>query len=62
MKTVVEVLRQRGLKVALAAPTGRAAQRLSELAVGLSDEAAAATTIHRLLEYRSVFNGRILFS
>jgi exodeoxyribonuclease V alpha subunit len=36
MKTVVEILRARGVQVALAAPTGRAAQRLTEL-VGLAD-------------------------
>ena len=35
-----------GLKILLAAPTGRAAQRMSE-AVGME-----AKTIHRLLEYK----------
>jgi exodeoxyribonuclease V alpha subunit len=41
--TVVELARERGLAVALAAPTGRAAKRLEELAD------APAQTLHRLL-------------
>jgi exodeoxyribonuclease V alpha subunit len=40
---VVSLASQRGLRVALAAPTGRAAKRLEELA------GAPATTLHRLL-------------
>jgi exodeoxyribonuclease V alpha subunit len=40
---VVSLAAQRGLRVALAAPTGRAAKRLEELA------GAPATTLHRLL-------------
>jgi exodeoxyribonuclease V alpha subunit len=40
---VVAMAAQRGLRVALAAPTGRAAKRLEELA------GAPATTLHRLL-------------
>jgi exodeoxyribonuclease V alpha subunit len=40
---VVALAAQRGLRVALAAPTGRAAKRLEELA------GAPATTLHRLL-------------
>jgi exodeoxyribonuclease V alpha subunit len=40
---VVALAGQRGLRVALAAPTGRAAKRLEELA------GASATTLHRLL-------------
>ncbi len=40
---VVALAAQRGLRVALAAPTGRAAKRLEELA------GALATTLHRLL-------------
>jgi exodeoxyribonuclease V alpha subunit len=40
---VVALASQRGLRVALAAPTGRAAKRLEELA------GAPATTLHRLL-------------
>src|SRR6185436_7619255 len=43
---IVAVLAARGVRVALAAPTGRAAKRLSE-AIGQS-----AATLHRLLEWR----------
>ncbi len=43
---VLRLLQNRGLKVTLAAPTGRAAKRMSEL-VGWE-----ATTIHRLLDSR----------
>lgn len=43
---VVEILKRKGLKILLAAPTGRAAKRLSE-ATGLE-----ARTIHRLLEFQ----------
>ena len=57
MKAVVETFRARGVSVALAAPTGRAAQRLSEL-VGEGEEGEegkglneGASTLHRLLEY-----------
>ena len=45
LRTVIGALRQRGEKVLLASPTGRAAKRLSE-ATG-----AEAMTIHRMLEY-----------
>ena len=45
LRTIIAALRQRGEKVALASPTGRAAKRLSE-ATG-----AEAKTLHRLLEY-----------
>jgi exodeoxyribonuclease V alpha subunit len=44
MKAILGVLRARGVRLALCAPTGRAAKRLSE-ATGLE-----AKTIHRLLE------------
>jgi exodeoxyribonuclease V alpha subunit len=44
MKSILAVLRAKGVRVALCAPTGRAAKRLSE-ATGLE-----AKTIHRLLE------------
>ena len=44
MRAILAVLRAKGVRVALAAPTGRAAKRLSE-ATGLE-----AKTIHRLLE------------
>ncbi len=46
VRGIVSILRQRGLTVALAAPTGRAAKRLSD-ATG-----APASTLHRLLEWR----------
>lgn len=43
LKVLLHILRQRGLTVALAAPTGKAAQRATE-ATGVT-----ATTLHRLL-------------
>lgn len=46
LRTLVEGVRQAGLRVALASPTGRAAKRLSE-ATGYP-----ASTIHRLLGYK----------
>jgi exodeoxyribonuclease V alpha subunit len=45
IKAVIDLLEGKGLKVALAAPTGRAAKRLAQ-ACGRQ-----ASTIHRLLEY-----------
>jgi exodeoxyribonuclease V alpha subunit len=45
VRGLVEILRAKGLRVALAAPTGRAAKRLEE-STGLG-----AKTIHRLLEF-----------
>ena len=45
VKTILDILKSRGRKVLLAAPTGRAAKRLSELT------REEAKTIHRLLEY-----------
>ncbi len=45
VKAILSVLRSRKMKIALAAPTGRAAKRLSE-STGLE-----AKTIHRLLEF-----------
>lgn len=47
IKTILHILKKAGLEVMLAAPTGRAAKRLSE-ATG-----APAKTIHRLLGYGS---------
>ncbi len=44
LNAIIKILKSRGKKVLLAAPTGRAAQRMSEL----TDE--EAKTIHRLLE------------
>ena len=46
VRGVVSILTRKGLRVALAAPTGRAAKRLSE-ATG-----EPASTLHRLLEWR----------
>jgi exodeoxyribonuclease V alpha subunit len=45
---------QPGLKIALAAPTGKAAARLQESLAepGLREQLGAATTLHRLLGYR----------
>ena len=44
LNAIIELYKQSGLKVMLAAPTGRAAQRMSELT------GKTAKTIHRLLE------------
>jgi exodeoxyribonuclease V alpha subunit len=44
VKGIISLMKNRGLKVALAAPTGRAAQRMEELT------GYEASTIHRLLE------------
>lgn len=44
VKGIIQLMKNRGLKVALAAPTGRAAQRMEELT------GYEAKTIHRLLE------------
>ncbi|MER5871014.1 ATP-dependent RecD-like DNA helicase [Streptomyces sp. NPDC002044] len=46
VRSIVELARARKAKVVLAAPTGRAAKRLSELT------GAAASTVHRLLELK----------
>lgn len=46
VRSVVELARAKKAKVVLAAPTGRAAKRLSELA------GAEASTVHRLLELK----------
>ena len=54
MRTVVELLRAQGVSVALAAPTGRAAQRLTEL-VGthtLSSHTAATSPARRQQQQR----------
>lgn len=50
-RLIVELYRRAGLSVSLAAPTGRAARRLSE-ASGFP-----ASTIHRLLEYSPALGG-----
>lgn len=46
MKGVIDEARSRGLRILLAAPTGRASRRLAETT------GAEAKTIHRLLEYK----------
>ncbi|MFC8224477.1 ATP-dependent RecD-like DNA helicase [Streptomyces sp. NPDC057287] len=46
VRSVIELARARNAKVVLAAPTGRAAKRLSELT------GAEASTVHRLLELK----------
>jgi exodeoxyribonuclease V alpha subunit len=51
VRGIVSILRKQGLTVALAAPTGRAAKRLSD-ATG-----APASTLHRLLEWRPATGG-----
>jgi len=45
LRSLVNILKAKGVRVHLAAPTGRAAQRLSETTGGY------ASTIHRLLKY-----------
>jgi exodeoxyribonuclease V alpha subunit len=45
LRAVVDILRAKRARLALASPTGRAAQRLAEAA------GASASTIHRLLKY-----------
>jgi exodeoxyribonuclease V alpha subunit len=45
LRAVVDILRAKRARIALASPTGRAAQRLAEAA------GAEASTIHRLLKY-----------
>jgi exodeoxyribonuclease V alpha subunit len=55
LQVIVSLLRQRGRRIALAAPTGRAAQRMGSLA------GHTAKTIHRLLEYH-MHKGRPVFA
>jgi exodeoxyribonuclease V alpha subunit len=47
VRGIVKILEKKGQKILLAAPTGRAAKRLSEATGG------AASTLHRLLEYNA---------
>ncbi len=49
---IIKVLENRGLKVALAAPTGRAAKRMTELC------GKEAKTVHRLLEVGTADDGK----
>jgi exodeoxyribonuclease V alpha subunit len=51
LRALVEILRAKKVRVHLAAPTGRAAQRLSETTGGF------ASTIHRLLKYDAAKGG-----
>jgi len=52
VKGILSVLEKAGCKILLAAPTGRAARRLSESA------GQNATTVHRLLEYTPAGDGQ----
>jgi len=51
IRAVVEILGKKGYRIALAAPTGRAAKRLAELT------GRFAETIHRLLRYNPISGG-----
>src|SRR5258707_1368694 len=51
VRGILEIFADRGLRCALAAPTGRAAKRLSETT------SREAKTIHRLLEYDPAYGG-----
>jgi len=51
LRALVDILQAKKARIALASPTGRAAQRLAEAA------GAAASTIHRLLKYDAASRG-----
>jgi exodeoxyribonuclease V alpha subunit len=51
VRGIVSILGKKGLRIALAAPTGRAAKRLADQA------GAPASTLHRLLEWRPAEGG-----
>jgi exodeoxyribonuclease V alpha subunit len=51
VRGMVEILRRKGRKIRLAAPTGRAAKRLEETT------GRRASTLHRLLEFDPAFGG-----
>lgn len=51
VRGIVEILRRKGRKIRLAAPTGRAAKRLEETT------GRKASTIHRLLDFDPAFGG-----
>ncbi len=55
LNAIIKILKQSGEKVLLAAPTGRAAQRMSELT------GCEAKTIHRLLEVEWTENDKPVF-
>lgn len=54
VRGIIEILRTKGLNIALAAPTGRAAKRLSETT------RMDAATIHRLLKYKPERGGFLM--
>ncbi len=56
LKAIINILEHRDLKLILAAPTGRAAKRMTELT------GKEAKTIHRLLECSFEAGGKIVFS
>lgn len=55
LNLIIQFLKRRGLKIALAAPTGRAAKRMEE-STGME-----AQTLHRLLEYGKKEDGIVGF-
>ena len=56
LKAILGIMEKQGMKIALAAPTGRAAKRMSELT------GAEAKTLHRLLEVEWSENNRANFA
>ena len=56
LNAIIKILEHRGLDIILAAPTGRAAQRMSEVT------GCSAKTIHRLLEAEWTDESRHIFS
>ena len=55
LRAIITILEQQGLEFSLAAPTGRAAQRMSDLT------GCEAKTLHRLLEAERDENGYMTF-
>ena len=55
IKSLIEFYKKNNLKVALAAPTGRAAKRMTETT------GVEAKTIHRMLEYKAYSEGGMMF-
>lgn len=56
INTILSILKEEGIKTVLAAPTGRAAKRMSQATGG------DAMTIHRLLEYGAGEDGNLRFT
>ena len=56
INAMIEIFNNRGYKIALAAPTGRAAKRMTEVT------GVEAKTLHRLLEFESMGNGGYRFA